>query len=91
MQRLYCACIFMPLLDISICLSSDSLLSFPSKVCFVKFANIESCQTALHLTNSILLDRALIVVNSKYSKPLYIYIYIYAPVSVYCAGYGIYY
>ena len=48
--------------------SSDSTLSFPSKVCFVKFKNIESCQTALHLTNSVLLDRALIVVNSKYGK-----------------------
>lgn len=48
--------------------SSDSTLNFPSKVCFVKFKNIESCQTALHLTNSVLLDRALIVVNSKYGK-----------------------
>ena len=38
-------------------------------MCFVKFASISSCQTALHLTNSILVDRALIVVNSRYGEP----------------------
>ena len=49
-------------------LSSDSAVSFPSKVCFVRFAELASCHTALHLTNCILVDRALIVVKSKYRK-----------------------
>ena len=53
-------------------LSSESTLNFPSKVCFIQFTNMSSCQTALHLTNSVLLDRALIVVNSKYSESVYI-------------------
>jgi arginine/serine-rich splicing factor 12 len=47
---------------------SDSAVSFPSKVCFVRFAEVASCQTALHLTNCVLVDRALIVVKSKYPE-----------------------
>jgi hypothetical protein len=46
----------------------DSAVSFPSKVCFVRFAEVASCQTALHLTNCVLVDRALIVVKSKYPE-----------------------
>ena len=47
--------------------SSDSK-TVPSKVCFVKFNELESVSTALHLTNTIFIDRALVITRSKYGE-----------------------
>ena len=40
----------------------------PSKVCFVNFSDRESVLTSLHLTNTIFIDRALIVARSRYGE-----------------------
>lgn len=46
-----------------ICLSfSDSPLPVSSRVCFVKFHDPDSAVVAQHLTNTVFVDRALIVV-----------------------------
>ena len=42
--------------------------SVVSKVCFVKFESSSSVGVALHLTNTVFIDRALIVVASTDSK-----------------------
>lgn len=38
----------------------------PSKVCFVNFKEVDSVSTALHLTNTIFIDRALVISRSRY-------------------------
>ena len=45
---------------------SDMRPDIPSKVCFVNFDGEKSVKTALHLTNTIFIDRALIVAKSRY-------------------------
>ncbi len=48
---------------------SDLRRDIPSKVCFVKFTDESSTATSLHLTNTIFIDRALIVARSRYGEP----------------------
>lgn len=48
--------------NISVFLSSDSPLPVTSRVCFVKFLESESVGVSQHLTNTVFVDRALIVV-----------------------------
>lgn len=47
---------------------SDLRPDIPSKVCFINFGNTRSVLTALHLTNTIFIDRALIVARSRYGE-----------------------
>lgn len=44
------------------CLRSDSPMPVTSRVCFVKFQEAESVGVSQHLTNTVFVDRALIVV-----------------------------
>jgi len=37
----------------------------PSKVGYIKFKDPKSCDVALHLTNTVFLDRALVVVDTS--------------------------
>lgn len=48
--------------NISVFFSSDSPLPVTSRVCFVKFLEPESVGVSQHLTNTVFVDRALIVV-----------------------------
>lgn len=48
--------------NISVFFSSDSPLPVTSRVCFVKFLESESVGVSQHLTNTVFVDRALIVV-----------------------------
>lgn len=48
--------------NISVFSSSDSPLPVTSRVCFVKFLEAESVGVSQHLTNTVFVDRALIVV-----------------------------
>lgn len=41
---------------------SNASLSFSSKVCYIKFQDSSSVGVAQHLTNTVFIDRALIVV-----------------------------
>lgn len=45
-----------------LCLHSDSPMPVTSRVCFVKFQEPESVGVSQHLTNTVFVDRALIVV-----------------------------
>lgn len=47
---------------VSALFSSDSPLPVSSRVCFVKFHDPDSAVVAQHLTNTVFVDRALIVV-----------------------------
>ncbi|XP_019853237.1 PREDICTED: serine/arginine-rich splicing factor 11-like [Amphimedon queenslandica] len=38
----------------------------PSKVCFVTYKERESVETALHLSNTVFIDRALVVAQSRF-------------------------
>ena len=42
----------------------------PSKVCFVNFKDVDSVTTSLHLTNTIFVDRALVISRSRYGEIL---------------------
>lgn len=48
---------FFPLLS-----CSNAPLAFSSKVCYIKFREASSVGVAQHLTNTVFIDRALIVV-----------------------------
>lgn len=48
--------------NIFVFFSSDSPLPVTSRVCFVKFLESESVGVSQHLTNTVFVDRALIVV-----------------------------
>ena len=52
------------------CFCSEFRFDVPSKVCFVDFEEAESVGVALHLTNTIFIDRALIVARSRYRKSI---------------------
>lgn len=43
----------------------DKSVAAPAKVGYIKFKDRESCDVALHLTNTVFLDRALIVVEAN--------------------------
>ena len=45
-----------------------TMTQIPSKVCFVSFKEPSSCDTALHLSNTVFIDRALIVGRSRYGE-----------------------
>lgn len=53
---------FCSLHNLSVFSSSDSPLPVTSRVCFVKFLGSESVGVSQHLTNTVFVDRALIVV-----------------------------
>ena len=44
------------------CFSNTSAAPVSSRACFVQYRDPESCSVALHLTNTVFIDRALIVV-----------------------------
>ena len=53
---------------------SDMSMGMQSKVCYVKFENSGDVGVALHLTNTVFIDRAIIVVpvaDGKYSGVLF--------------------
>ena len=51
------------------CICSETMrLGVPSKVCFVNFTSETSVAIALHMTNTIFVDRALIVARSRYGE-----------------------
>ncbi|XP_017268934.1 serine/arginine-rich splicing factor 11 isoform X1 [Kryptolebias marmoratus] len=56
-----CLCLY-SLHNVSVFSSSDSPLPVTSRVCFVKFHEPESVGVSQHLTNTVFVDRALIVV-----------------------------
>lgn len=57
-----CSQCFHSLHNISVFFFSDSPLPVTSRVCFVKFHEPESVGVSQHLTNTVFVDRALIVV-----------------------------
>lgn len=57
-----CFCLYFPLLYVICVFFSDSPLPVSSRVCFVKFHDPDSAVVAQHLTNTVFVDRALIVV-----------------------------
>lgn len=58
--------------------SSDSPLPVTSRVCFVKFREPESVGVSQHLTNTVFVDRALIVVPFAEGGCLfYFFIYVF--------------
>lgn len=53
---------------LSPCSDDDAINQIPSKVCFISFKEPSSCDTALHLSNTVFIDRALIVGRSRYGE-----------------------
>ncbi|XP_064385900.1 serine/arginine-rich splicing factor 11-like isoform X2 [Halichondria panicea] len=43
-------------------------LSVPSKVCFINFMEEDSAAACLHLSNTVLIDRALIIARSRHAE-----------------------
>ena len=47
---------------------SEDKKDIPSRVCFIAFKERSSLEAALHLTNTLFIDRALIVSQSRYGE-----------------------
>ena len=49
-------------------LFSEMKSDIPSKVCFVTYKERSSVETALHLSNTVFIDRALVVAQSRFGE-----------------------